>query len=338
MVAAPLSFPTGHRSGPRPVDLRKDIPRVLALLNLAFRNSLDGEESRSLNSTSLSQQPWFLLRLRQLSHGIVPGFIWEESGDIVGNVTVLTTRTPGRYLIANVAVHPDFRRQGIARSLMETVVESVQQNGGSELLLQVRRENEAAVSLYESLHFRKLGSMTSWYASFRQFRLLPADVSVRSPDHSSGYFIRPLKGAEWLQAYRLDTSVVDPSLNWPDPIPEDYYKGGLWQRISSLLSGRRSETWVAEGHQGQLVGLASITSEWGRLHTLSLRVLPGARGDAEQPLLAKLLRRLQHTYRRNLRMDHPAGDEIVADLLRRANFVPRRTLTTMIHEFRAGAG
>lgn len=338
MVAAPLSFPTGHRSGPRPVNLRRDIPQVLALLNLAFRNSLDGEESRSLNSTSLSQQPWFLLRLKQLSHGIVPGFVWEESGDIVGNVTVLTTRTRGRYVIANVAVHPDFRRQGIARDLMETVVESVQQCGGRELLLQVRRENEAAVNLYESLNFRKLGSMTSWYASFRQFRLLPAEVSVRSPDHSSGFYIRPLRRPEWLEAYRLDTSVVHPSLNWPDPIPEDHYKGGLWQWLGNLLNGRRAETWVAEGRQGHLAGLATITSEWGRLHTLSLRVRPHAQGAAERPLLAKLLRRLQHTYRRSLRMDHPADDETAADLLRRANFVPRRTLTTMMHQLRSGLG
>lgn len=333
MVAAPLSFPTGHHSGPRPVNLRKDIPQILALLNLAFHDALDGEERRLMNRTSLSQTPWILLKLRQLSHGIVPGFVWEESGDIVGNVSLLTTKIRGCYLVANVAVHPEFRRQGIARNLMETVMESVQQIGGREMLLQVRSENEAAVSLYESLQFHQVGSMTSWYAPFRRFRLLPATATAHSPDHSGGFFIRRLKREEWRTAYHLDTSMVDPNLNWPEPLAEDHYKHNLRRWFSNLLSGRTVETWVAEDGDGQLAGLATILSDWGRLHTLSLRARSDVKERVEQPLLAKLLRRLQHTYRRNIRIDHPADDKVAGDLLRRANFTPRRTLTTMAFQW-----
>lgn len=333
MVAAPLSYSSGRASGPRPIDLRKDIPQVLALLNLVFRSSRDRDANHALNRLSLAQQPWFILRLRQWYEGVVPGYVWEESGSIVGNVSVLTTTKKGRFLVANVAVHPQFRRRGIARNLMETVVQQVRERGGRELLLQVRQDNEAAVNLYESIEFEHLGSMTSWYSSFRHFRLLPAAVSEQSPDHSGDFFIRPLRSKEWRRAYELDTAVVHPDLNWPEQLPEDHYRGGLWRWFSNVINARQAETWVAEVGDGRFAGLAAIQSEWGRLHTLSLRALPEWRGAVEQPLLAKLLRRLQHMYRRNIRIDHPADDNVANELLQRANFVPRRTLTTMLLAF-----
>lgn len=330
MVAAPLSFPAGHSSGPRPINLRKDVPQILALLNVAFEDARESNANRALNSTSLAQKPWFLMRLQQLSSGLVPGFVWEESGTIVGNVSLLTTKIRGRYLVANVAVHPDFRRQGIARRLMEAALQSIKELGGREVFLQVRHENEAAITLYESLQFRRLGSLTSWYASFRQFRLLPIVHKGSSPDHSGGFFIRPLRRSEWRAAYQLDASVVHPNLNWPEPLTEDHYRTGLWRWINNVVTGRKAETWVAEGADGQLAGLATILSEWARPHTLSLRVHHDTRDEVQPPLLAKLLRRLQHTYRRNIRIDHPEDDEIATGLLRQANFVPRRTLTTMV--------
>ncbi len=255
--------------------------------------------------------------------------MWLESGAIVGTVSLLGTAIKGRYLVANVAVHPDFRRQGIATALMETVVEAVKEHHGHELLLQVRDDNEAAIGLYESIDFRQLGSMTSWYSSFTQFRLLPSAISAQSPDKIGDFFVRPLRRDEWRAAYHLDAASVHPDLSWPDPLREDHYKNDLWRWLANLLSGRQAETWVAELSDGQLAGLATILSEWSRLHTLSLRVHPQWYGEVEQPLLAKLLRRLQHSYRRKIRIDHPAADEVTNQLLHRANFIPRRTLTTM---------
>ncbi len=329
MVAAPLSYSTRSKNGPRPINLRKDIPQVLALLNLVFSSSLDSDSQRLLNRMSLAQQPWVVLRLRQMVDGIVPGFVWEESGDIVGNVSLLTTSRPGRYLVANVAVHPDFRRRGIARMLMEEVIDMVERQKGNEILLQVHHDNVGAISLYRMLDFKIIGSMTSWYASYNQFRLLPLSTSNRSPDRIGNLFIRPLRGREWLQAWRLDQSSVAPDLNWPEPLPRDAYKQGFGRWLSNLFAGRQAETWAVENLDEELVGLGTILSEWGRAHGLSLRVNPEWQGKVERPLMAKLLRRLQYMARRNIRIDHPAGDEVTSDLLREANFHPRRTLTVM---------
>lgn len=64
--------------------------------------------------------------------------------------------------IANVAVHPDHRRRGIARKLVAAAIE--QGHSLSRLTLEVRASNTAAIALYESLGFVKNGVRPRFYA------------------------------------------------------------------------------------------------------------------------------------------------------------------------------
>ena len=63
--------------------------------------------------------------------------------------------------ILNLAVSPDFRRQGIARALCETIMDGFR--GG--VYLEVRESNHAARKLYESLGFEAVGSRQKYYNS-----------------------------------------------------------------------------------------------------------------------------------------------------------------------------
>lgn len=302
---------------------------VLALLGRVFRPTLDAQGQRSLSNLSLSNQPWVVLRLRQLADDFVPGFVWEEAGQIVGNVSLLTTNLDGRYVVANVAVHPQHRRRGIARALMELAIDKIEGRNGREVVLQVEKRNTAAISLYTQLGFHTVGSITSWYSSYSRMALLPLSPGESGTSATGSVFLRPLRRHEWADAWRLDRASLHPDLNWPEPLPRDAYKMGIMRWLSNLLNGRRAETWVAWSQEDEMVGLGTILSEWGRVHTLSLRVDPTWRGRIERILLAKLLRRLQYLPRRNLRMDHPADDAVTTSLLREANFNARRTLTVM---------
>jgi len=328
MVAAPIAV-SGSESGPRPINLRKDVQGVLALLNHVFRPTLDAAGQRALNNLSLSNQPWVILRLRQFADDFVPGFVWEESGQIVGNVSLLTTDVDGRYVVANVAVHPEHRRRGIARALMEMAVEKIEGRDGREILLQVEESNAAAIALYDQLGFDTIGSVTSWRSSLSRMALLPLSPDESGVDGAGPVRLRPLRRGEWAAAWHLDRASVHADLHWPEPLPRDAYKMGFLRWLGNLLNGRRAETWVARSPGDTMVGLGTILSEWGRAHTLSLRIHPSWRGRIERVLLAKLLRRLQYLPRRNLRMDHPADDAVTASLLREANFSARRTLTVM---------
>lgn len=64
--------------------------------------------------------------------------------------------------IANVAVHPSHRRQGVARALVAAAIE--QGCALSRLTLEVRASNAAAIALYESLGFVKDGVRPRFYA------------------------------------------------------------------------------------------------------------------------------------------------------------------------------
>ena len=65
--------------------------------------------------------------------------------------------------ITNVAVRPDLRRQGIARSLLRTVLDDARSRRFKMVVLEVRPSNQHAVSLYESFGFRVVGRRRGYY-------------------------------------------------------------------------------------------------------------------------------------------------------------------------------
>lgn len=322
-----ITVPSQERqsNGPRPINLNKDIPQVLELLELVFGASVDVDGRQLLAGNGYFGQPAFIWRLSPAASRLALGYVWEEDGRIIGNATVLTTETAGRYLVVNVAVHPGYRRQGIARALMQMIANLVRTRNGREILLQVVKENVAARELYRSLAYTVIGSMVTWYAPASRLRL----IDPVTDGSGSGPFIRELRSQEWQAAYRLDRMSLHPDLNWPKALPPDAYKKGLWRTVVNFLNGRQIETWVTMNSQNQLVGLGSIVSEWGRSHQAIIRVHPTRYGQLERPLLAKLIRRFHYLPRRNVRIDHPDDDEVMNELLAEANFQPRRTLTHM---------
>jgi ribosomal-protein-alanine N-acetyltransferase len=65
--------------------------------------------------------------------------------------------------ITNVAVRPSSRRQGIARTLLGSVLESGRMRGFKVVVLEVRPSNSHALSLYESFGFRVVGRRHGYY-------------------------------------------------------------------------------------------------------------------------------------------------------------------------------
>ena len=65
--------------------------------------------------------------------------------------------------VMNVAVHPDFRRRGIAEALVNALVEELKAIGSHCLTLEVRASNVPAISLYEKLGFTEIGRRKNYY-------------------------------------------------------------------------------------------------------------------------------------------------------------------------------
>jgi ribosomal-protein-alanine N-acetyltransferase len=74
--------------------------------------------------------------------------------------------------IMNVAVHPDFRRQGIAENLINTLIAELKKRGCHALVLEVRVSNTPAITLYEKLGFAQVGCRKNYYRNPREDALI----------------------------------------------------------------------------------------------------------------------------------------------------------------------
>ena len=72
----------------------------------------------------------------------------------------------------NVAVHPDFRRKGIAEALVNALIEALKSRGSRCLTLEVRASNEPAIMLYEKLGFSQIGRRKNYYRNPREDALI----------------------------------------------------------------------------------------------------------------------------------------------------------------------
>ena len=129
------------------------VSQVAELERLCFRDpwsekSIAGELSNDLS-----------LWLVAVENGTVAGY--------VGSQTVL-----GETDMMNVAVHPDFRRRGIAEALVTGLAAELRKNGSYCLSLEVRDSNTPAKNLYEKLGFQQVGRRPNYYRNPREDALI----------------------------------------------------------------------------------------------------------------------------------------------------------------------
>ncbi|HEY8450428.1 MAG TPA: ribosomal protein S18-alanine N-acetyltransferase, partial [Bacillota bacterium] len=65
--------------------------------------------------------------------------------------------------VTNIAVHPDFRRRGVAQKLLETLFQRAAQRGCDRMTLEVRKSNIAAQTLYRRFGFEAKGIRRGYY-------------------------------------------------------------------------------------------------------------------------------------------------------------------------------
>lgn len=70
---------------------------------------------------------------------------------------------PGELHINNLAVIPSWRRQGLARRLLQAVLAAAEAEGAARATLEVRRSNLAAIRLYEGLGFKATAVRPDYY-------------------------------------------------------------------------------------------------------------------------------------------------------------------------------
>ena len=84
-----------------------------------------------------------------------------ETGQVIGYAGLLVVADEG--YITNVAVLPEYRRQGVAAKLLAVFENFARGNHLAFLTLEVRPSNAAAIALYESFGFRQAGRRKNYY-------------------------------------------------------------------------------------------------------------------------------------------------------------------------------
>lgn len=112
----------------------EDIPQVSALEQAIFSDAWSQNLIREGLSSHLDT--WFVLE--------EGGFVWGYC-----NLRIIA----GEGEVERIAVHPDCRGLGYGKKLMERMAVFAREQGVSEMTLEVRAGNLAAINLYESCGF-----------------------------------------------------------------------------------------------------------------------------------------------------------------------------------------
>jgi len=87
-------------------------------------------------------------------------FLVAECDGQIAGFAVARRTAPDETELLNLAVHPEFRRRGIARSLLTTLTSS---HPGA-CWLEVRESNTAARQFYKSFGFKEIQTRANYYA------------------------------------------------------------------------------------------------------------------------------------------------------------------------------
>lgn len=106
--------------------------------------------------------PWSKALLEQDARNPNSFYAVYKEDEVLGyaGMTVIA----GEANVTNVAVLPEMRRRGIGRKVLGRLIDICIENDFSLITLEVRKSNNGAISLYESLGFAIEGERKKYYS------------------------------------------------------------------------------------------------------------------------------------------------------------------------------
>ena len=129
------------------------VPQIAALEKRCFTDPWSEASVASELENPLS------LWLVEEREGVVAGYIGSQS-------------VPPEADVMNVAVAPEFRRQGIASALLSALAARLAVQGIRSLTLEVRVSNAAARALYAAFGFAEIGRRKNYYLEPKEDALI----------------------------------------------------------------------------------------------------------------------------------------------------------------------
>lgn len=323
-----LSRAESAEPGIYPFDPHKHLRQVAELVSAVFAQELDAEGRNALYEMQMVGRFGPLLGGlfgASLFTDFVAGYVWVERGEVLGNATLQRIDYGGmRWRISNVAVTPEHRGRGIARSLMLSCLSEIAQQGGAWAVLQVRIDNPPARKLYESLGFTDVYQEGIW-------RL--AGLSRRPSTPDTRWPLELLPATAWRERFELAQAAQTSLADWIGPIQKAEYEVGLLQAWGEALGHWTSlyqvQRWGVRSNgvlQGAIETQSSITDDVRRMR---FAIRPRARGHLETTIVQRGLQTLAEAPPAPIVVAHSADHTEGVAALEAAGFRPQRVLLTM---------
>ena len=110
----------------------------------------------------------------EMNNPLVTYHLYFNGDEIIGYIGFLVVADECQ--INNVAVHPDYRRRGLGREMVDCIIRQTEEQGIKFWLLEVRAKNEAAIGLYEDFGFIKVGMRRNYYGEGEDAILMTREI------------------------------------------------------------------------------------------------------------------------------------------------------------------
>ncbi len=134
----------------------RDLQRVYAIEVAAFTNPYS---------------PLYLRLLLELAGDLF--LVAEEYGEVTGYVIALPRRH-GVCHIVSIAVDPRWRRRGVGKVLLHSIMYLCEEKGLKAFMLEVEHTNHAAQALYLSSGFKPVAMVPNYYGAGRHAVVMAA--------------------------------------------------------------------------------------------------------------------------------------------------------------------
>jgi GNAT superfamily N-acetyltransferase len=264
--------------------------------------------------------------MNELTHGISLGYVWVIEGRLVGNVSVYPANWPPElgkaWIIANVAVHPDYRGRSIATRLMQASMEMIGKHRGATAILQVDYDNGVARNLYRRLGFADERGWIHWRR--------PSTSRV-PPSSNTVVHITRRRSQEWRAEYEMAQRLrptITGGMGWLRPLHTGLFKPSLFKKLGDWMSLRSMERLVIRSEdETQLLATLWIESGFATSSPqLTLMVDPEYDGIYDEVLVNTAVRRFGT---QPIVIEHPSDEVVTNTILQRYHFTPQRTLVHM---------
>lgn len=309
--------------GVRPVNPACDTDDILGLIEIGFGPELDPEGQKLLAQMKQAARAdsW----LSWLTGPVLDtsGFVFAEGNHVIGNLSFRYAWPGGSQgrLVGNVVVHPDHRRQGIGRAMMDMAITTAREQGAQWVGLEVREDNEAARVLYEQFGFVAVGRV--------QHLMRPEGIPwpvVETYPHTSWSSCTPSDSFKWVDLAR---TIYDRRQSQVLEIrPGSFAFGGFRQFLNRWFGGQFAWAWL-HGKPTARMALRIKTERRYRFHLWDILIYPDEDSAEARSSVNKAIRTVQRFPSWPV-VATIADQQVLLDALYAIGFYCRRTQIQMV--------